>query len=77
MKTDTALHLDVRREARRWFKRWAADVAKGGPKPPNGTVLRAGAILGVPQPAVLLDSLAEAVKQDAAILGLDEVAGNG
>ncbi len=72
MRTDTGLHLDVRREARRCFKRWAADVAKGAPKPPNGLVLRAGAALAVPQPAVLLDALAEAAKQDPAILDLDE-----
>jgi hypothetical protein len=40
-------------------------------------ILRAGAALSVPQPAVLLDSLTEAAKQDPAILGIDEVAGNG
>ncbi len=77
MRRDTGLHLDVRREARRWFKRWAADVAKGAPKPPNGLVLRAGAALAVPQPAVLLDALAEAARQDPAILGIDEGAGHG
>jgi hypothetical protein len=77
VRTDTGLHLDIRRDARRWFRRWASDVAKGGPRPPNGMILRAGAALAVPQPCVLLDSLAEAAKQDPAILGIDEVAGNG
>jgi hypothetical protein len=77
MKTNTGLHLDVRREARHWFRRWASDVAKGAPKPPNGHVLRAGAILSVPQPAVLLDSLAEAMRQDPKIIELEERAGHG
>lgn len=70
-------HLELRRQARHQFRRWAADVAKGAPKPPNGMILRAGAVLAAPQPAALLEALVDAVKQDPAILGLDGDADRG
>jgi hypothetical protein len=66
-----ATPLELRREARRCFRRWASDVAKGGPRPPNGLVLRAGAAIAAREPAQLLEALAEAAKQDPEILVVD------
>jgi hypothetical protein len=57
-------------EARGNFRRWAGEVAKGGPRPESRELLHAGATLGVRQPADLLEHLAEVARHDPGIIGL-------
>lgn len=61
-------HTDLKRDARRCFRQWARSIARGGPRPPNGTLLRAGAVIAAPQPAHLLELLTEAARHDPDIL---------
>ncbi len=64
-------HADLKRDARRCFRRWARSIARGGPRPPNGTILRAGAVIAAAQPAHLLELLAEAARQDPEIIAVE------
>ncbi len=77
MRSNSRAALDLKRQARGWFHSWARSVAAGHPRPENVMILRAGAILGSPQPAELLDSLVEAVRQDPEIFAVDREVGRG
>lgn len=67
----TRKHLDLRREARANYLGWARSIARGGPRPPNGALLRQAAVLGATTPGQLLETLAEAAKQCPAIFEVE------
>jgi hypothetical protein len=64
-------HLEMVREARGTFRRWARDAANDRPRPTNRELLQVGAVLRVQQPAALLEHLAEVARCQPEMIGLE------